>query len=59
MFLKECKYIFKEKNIKYYVDNIEVSFDSDSENSEKENSDEENSDEASQKIFFYDLFFYI
>ena len=41
MFLKECKYIIKEKKKsieKFISDNIEISFD----DSDKENSDEEN-----------------
>ena len=44
MFLKECKYVVKEKKIpKYITDNIEISSDSDRENSDEEHSDEENS----------------
>ena len=44
MFLKECKYVVKEKKIpKYIIDNIEISSDSDRENSDEEHSDEENS----------------
>ena len=46
VFLKECKYVVKEKKIpKYIIDHIEISSDSDRENSDEENSDEENSDE--------------
>ena len=46
MFLEECKYVVKEKNMsKYIIDNIEISSDSDEKNSDEENSDEENSDE--------------
>ena len=46
VFLEECKYFVKEKEIpKYIIDNIEISFNSDRENSGGENSDEENSDE--------------
>ena len=46
MFLEECKYVIKEKNIpKYVIDNIEISCDSDREDSGEENSDEENSNE--------------
>ena len=44
MFLEECKYVIKEKEIpKYVTDDIEISSDSDRENSDEENSDEENS----------------
>ena len=46
MFLEECKYVLKEKNIsKYIIDNVEISSDSYEENSDEENSDEKNSDE--------------
>ena len=47
MFLKECKYVFKEKKIpKYIIDEIEISSDSDTEkNSDEKNSDEKNFDE--------------
>ena len=46
VFLKECKYVVKEKKIpKYIIDHIEISSDSDRENSDEENADEENSDE--------------
>ena len=41
MFIEECKYVLKEKNIsKYITDNIEISSDSYEENSDEENSDE-------------------
>ena len=37
-FLKEYKYVVKEKKIsKYITDNIEISFDSDEENSDEKN----------------------
>ena len=43
VFLEECKYVVKEKEIpKYIIDDIEMSSDSDIENSDEENSDEEN-----------------
>ena len=51
MFLEQCKYIVKEKQIlKYIIDNIDIFSDSDEENfdekdSVEENCDEENSDE--------------
>ena len=46
VFLKECKYVVKEKkNSKYIIDDIEISSDSDRENSDKENSSEDNFDE--------------
>ena len=46
VFLKECKYVVKEKKTpKYIIDHIEISSDSDRENSDEENADEENSDE--------------
>ena len=46
VFLKECKYVVKEKKIpKYIIDDIEISSDSDKENSNEDNSDEKNSDE--------------
>ena len=46
MFLGECKYVIKEKKVpKYFIDDIEISFDI--ENSDEENSDEQNSDEES------------
>ena len=46
MFLKECKYVVKEKKIpKYIIDDIEISSDSDKENSNEDNSDKKNSDE--------------
>ena len=46
VFLKECKYVLKEKkNSKYIIDNIEISSDSDRENSDEENSSENNFDE--------------
>ena len=46
VFLEECKYIVKEKNIsKYFIDDIEISPDSDGENSDEEDSDEGNFDE--------------
>ena len=47
VFLEECKYVVKEKEIpKYIIDYIEISSDSHRKNSDEENSDEENSDEA-------------
>ena len=46
MFLKECKYVFKEKKMSEYItDNIEISSNSDREDSDEENSNQENSDE--------------
>ena len=44
VFLEECKYVVKDKNIsKFIIDNIKVSADdSDRENSDEENSNEEN-----------------
>ena len=44
VFLKECKYVFKEQNTpKFINDNIEISSnDSDEENFNRKNSDEEN-----------------
>ena len=51
MFLEECIYFVKEKNIPpYIIDDIEISSNSDRENSDEENSDKEisvveNSDE--------------
>ena len=46
MFLEQCKYVLKEKNIPMYIiDDIEISSNSDRENSDEENSDEKNSDE--------------
>ena len=51
MFLEECKYVVKEKNIPaYIIDDIGISSNSDRENSDEENSDKEisvveNSDE--------------
>ena len=51
MLLEECKYVFKEiKMLKYIIDNIEISSDSDEENSNKENSEKENSNKESWKI---------
>ena len=45
MFLEECKYVIREKEVpKYIIDDIEISCDSDRQNSGKETSDEENSD---------------
>ena len=41
VFIEECKYVLKEKNIsKYITDNIEISSDSYEENSDEENSNE-------------------
>ena len=38
VFLKECKYIVKEKKIpKYFIDNIETCSDSDRKSSDEEN----------------------
>ena len=46
IFLKECKYVVKEKKIsRYIIDNIEISSDFNAEKSDKENCNEENSDE--------------
>ena len=57
VFLKECKYVVKEKRIpNYIIDNMEISSDSRGENSDKETSDEENSDKNDsdeKKIFFF------
>ena len=40
VFLEECKYVVKEKKIlKYIVDDIEISSDSETENFDEENSD--------------------
>ena len=40
VFLEECKYVVKEKKIlKYIVDDIEISSDSETESSDQENSD--------------------
>ena len=58
MFLEECKYVVKDKNIpKYIIDDIEISSSSDRENSDEENfakeasaegnSDKETSDKES------------
>ena len=45
VFLEECKYAVKEKNIpKYFIDDIEISSGSDKKNSDEENSDRDNSD---------------
>ena len=41
VFIEECKYVLKEKNIsKYITDNIEISSDSYEENYDEENSNE-------------------
>ena len=58
VFLEECKYFVKEKNMsENIIDNIKVSSDdSDEENFDKENFDEENSDEENfneENMFFY------
>ena len=46
MFLKECKYVIKEKKMSQFItDNIEISSDSDREDFDEENSKQENSDE--------------
>ena len=46
VFLEQCKYVVKEKQIsKYIIDNIEISSDSDRKNSPKEISSEEKFDE--------------
>ena len=46
MFLEECEYIINEKKtLKYIIDDIEISSDSDRENSNVENSNKKNSDE--------------
>ena len=43
VFLEECKYVVKEKNLPMYIiDDIEISSDSNKENSDEQNSDEEN-----------------
>ena len=48
MFLEECNYVAKEKMIlKYLIDDIEISSDSDGKNSDEESSDKETSDEES------------
>ena len=45
VFLEECKYVVKEREIpKYIIDDIEISSDSDREDPDEENSDKENSD---------------
>ena len=50
MFLEECKYVLKEKNIsKYIIDNVEISSDSDRDNSDEENSNKDNSDEENKR----------
>ena len=55
VFLEQCKYVVKEKKIpKYFIDDIEISSDSDKENSDDKNSDRdksgrENSDEENFK----------
>ena len=54
VFLKECKYVFKEKKMsKYITDDVEIS--SDEENSDEENSDKDNSDEEnySEECLFW------
>ena len=51
MFLEECKYVVKEKNIpKYFIDDIEISSDSDRGDSDEQNFDEENSDEQNSEV---------
>ena len=46
VFLKECKYIVKEKKVsKSIIDNIEISSNSDKENTDEKYSDETVSDE--------------
>ena len=46
VFLEECKYIVKVKNMpKYIIDETEISSGSDEKNSSEENSSEENSSE--------------
>ena len=46
VFLEECKYVVKEKEIsRYIIDHIEISSNYDRENSDEENSDKENSAE--------------
>ena len=48
VFLEECKYVVKEKNIsKHIIDGIEISSYFDRENFDGETSDEDNSDEES------------
>ena len=52
VFLEECKYVVKEKEIpKYIIDNIEISSDSDKENSDEKNFDKKNSDEENLKKY--------
>ena len=60
MFLKEYKYVVKEKRTsKFITDDIETSFDdSHKEDSDKKNSDEENSDkDISDEKIKYIIFF--
>ena len=46
MFLEECKYVLKEKRmLKYIINEIEISCDSDGEDSKEESFDEENLNE--------------
>ena len=47
VFLEECKYVVKEKEMpKYIIEDIEISSDeSDKKNSDEERSDKKNSDE--------------
>ena len=48
VFSEECNYVVKEKTIlKYLIDDIEISSDSDWKNSDEESSDKETSDEES------------
>ena len=46
MFLEECKYVVKEKQMPEYITNhTDISSDSDRKNSSEKNSDKRNSDE--------------
>ena len=57
VFLKECKYVVKEKRMPEYItDNIEISFDSDGEDFGQGNSDEENSDEENLYLKYFEWF---
>ena len=45
MFLEECKYVIKEKKLKYIIDDIEISSDSAEENPDEEILTEKNSND--------------
>ena len=46
VFLKGCKYVFKEKEVSnYIIDGTDISSDSDIKNSDEENSDKESFNE--------------